>query len=104
MMKPLVVCVILAAVPGGFLRAQEPDSQGAATFRGMVRLNRAPVSNEVLKVKLPRPVERRLSNGLKLVILESHRAPTISLTISIPSCTCAIPRDCPESPKPPRRS
>ena len=48
----------------------------------MVRLNRAPVSNEVLKVKLPRPVERPLSNGLRLVILESHRAPTIALTIS----------------------
>src|ERR1035441_10906362 len=28
---------------------------GANSFRGMVRLNRAPVSNEVLKVKLPRP-------------------------------------------------
>ena len=83
--KPLVVCVILAATPGGFLSAQETESQGAGTFRGMVRLNRAPVSNEVLKVKLPRPVERRLPNGLKLVILESHRAPTISLTISIPS-------------------
>ena len=57
--------------------AQEPDGN---SFRGMVRLNRAPVSNEVLKVKLPRPVERQLSNGLRLVILESHRAPTIALT------------------------
>ena len=58
---------------------------GANSFRGMVRLNRAPVSNEVLKVKLPRPVERPLSNGLRLVILESHRAPTIALTIQVPS-------------------
>ncbi len=61
--------------------AQEPD----ASFRGMVRLNRAPVSNDVLKVKLPRPVERQLSNGLRLVILESHRTPSIALTISVPS-------------------
>lgn len=95
MMKPLVVCVILAAVPGGFLCAQEPDSQGAGTFRGMVRLNRAPVSNEVLKVKLPPPVERRLSNGLRLVILESHRAPSISLTISIPSSYLRDPEGLP---------
>lgn len=57
----------------------------APTYRGMVRLNRAPVSNEVLKVKLPRPVERQLSNGLRLLILESHRAPTISLSIAVPS-------------------
>src|SRR5665811_2092046 len=77
MRKPIVFCVVFAAG----LWAQEPD----AGFRGMVRLNRAPVSNEVLKVKLPRPVERRLANGLRLVILESHRAPTIALTISVPS-------------------
>lgn len=65
--------------------AQEPDTQAPASFRGMVRLNRAPVSNEVLHVKLPRPVERQLSNGIRLLIVESHRAPTVSLTISIPS-------------------
>ncbi len=67
---------------GGAALAQDT---GANSFRGMVRLNRAPVSNEVLKVKLPRPVERTLSNGLRLVILESHRAPTIALTIQVPS-------------------
>ena len=61
----------------------------------MVRLNRAPVSNEVLKVKLPRPVERQLSNGLRLLILESHRAPTISLTISIPSSRLRDPEGLP---------
>ena len=87
MRKPLVVCVICAAG----LWAQEPD----AGFRGMVRLNRAPVSNEVLKVKLPRPVERQLSNGIKLVILESHRAPTISLTVSITSSHLRDPEGLP---------
>jgi predicted Zn-dependent peptidase len=87
--------MILAAGPGGLLSAQETDSQGAATFRGMVRLNRAPVSNEVLKVKLPRPVERRLANGLELVILESHRGPTISLTISMPSSYLRDPEGLP---------
>ena len=61
--------------------AQEP----AVSFRGMTRMNRAPVSNEVLKVKLPRPVDRQLANGIHLLILESHRAPTVTLTISIPS-------------------
>src|SRR5262249_1723623 len=61
--------------------AQEPD----AGFRGMGRLKRAPVSNGGLKVKLPRAVERQLSNGLRLVILESHRVPTVALSISIPS-------------------
>ncbi|MGD0772810.1 MAG: pitrilysin family protein [Candidatus Solibacter sp.] len=72
----------LSLLLSGAAFAQEPT---ANSFRGMVRLNRAPVSNEVLKVKLPRPVEKTLSNGLRLVILESHRAPTIALTISVPS-------------------
>ncbi len=78
MTRTLALTLLLS----GAALAQEPE---AGTFRGMVRLNRAPVSNEVLKVKLPRPVERQLSNGLRLVILESHRAPTISLSINVPS-------------------
>jgi predicted Zn-dependent peptidase len=74
--------LVFSLLLSGAALAQDP---GANTFRGMVRLHRAPVSNRVLKVKLPRPVERTLSNGLRLVILESHRAPTIALTISLPS-------------------
>ena len=39
------------------------DAAGPApqSVAGVVKLNRAPVSNEVLKVKLPRPVERQLT-------------------------------------------
>jgi len=84
MMKPIAICAVLAALAA----AQEPASQG---YRGLVRLNRAPVSNDVLQVKLPRPVERRLSNGLRLLVLESHRAPAISLTIEIPSTNLRDP-------------
>ncbi len=65
--------------------AQTPAAQPATSLAGVVKLNRAPVSNEVLKVKLPRPVERKLSNGLKLLVVESHRVPSITLQISIPS-------------------
>jgi zinc protease len=75
--------------------AQEPDANAPASFRGMVRMNRAPVSNEVLHVKLPRPVEKQLSNGIKLLILESHRAPSVTLTISIPSSPLRDPAGLP---------
>jgi len=61
--------LVLFSMTGAIVAlAQEPEA--ATSFRGMVRLNRAPVSNEVLRVKLPRPVERSLSNGLKLLVLE----------------------------------
>jgi zinc protease len=83
----------IAALLAAAAMAQEPA--GNESFRGMVRLNRAPVSNEVLKVKLPRPVERRLANGMKLVILETNRTPTISLTIQIPSSPLRDPQGLP---------
>jgi zinc protease len=83
----------LAATAATAAMAQEPA--GTESFRGMVRLNRAPVSNEVLKVKLPRPVERQLSNGMRLVILETNRTPTVSLTIEIPSSPLRDPQGLP---------
>src|SRR5258706_12380569 len=82
----------MAALAGAAM-AQEPSA--APSYRGMVRLNRAPVSNEVLKVKLPRPVERQLSNGLPVLILESHCTPSGSLTIQGPS---SHPRDTDDMP------
>ena len=83
--------VLMLAALAGAASAQE----AAPSYRGMVRLNRAPVSNEVLKVKLPRPVERQLSNGLRLLILESHRSPSVSLTIQVPSSHLRDPEGLP---------
>jgi len=95
MTKPIATLMILAAAGAAQDTGATGGAAGTASFRGMVRLNRAPVSNEVLKVKLPRPVERQLSNGLRLLILESHRAPTISLTMEIPSSNLRDPQGLP---------
>ncbi len=45
--------------------------------------NRAPVSKEVLRVKLPPAVEMHLDNGLTVLLLEDHRLPTISMTLEL---------------------
>ena len=45
---------------------------------------KAPVSNEILRVKLPRPAEADLSNGLHLIVMEDRRLPQISFEIIIP--------------------
>ena len=50
----------------------------------MVLKGKAPVSNEVLKVKLPRPQEADLPNGLHLMVLEDRRLPQIAFQIIIP--------------------
>jgi len=47
------------------------------------RKNMAPVSKDVLQVKLPMPYETTLSNGLQVLILEDHRLPLVSLQYSI---------------------
>jgi predicted Zn-dependent peptidase len=41
------------------------------------RKNLAPVSKENVRVRLPRPVEAKLANGLTVLILEDHRLPHV---------------------------
>src|SRR5216684_4022605 len=67
MTKRFFLSIVFAAVAS----AQMPQGQ-QQSVAGVVKLNRAPVSNEVLKVKLPRPVE-------------SQRVPTITLRMNMPS-------------------
>lgn len=76
-----------ALVVAGCALAQSQD----ASFKGVVRLNRAPVSNEVLRVKFPRAVEMKLSNGLTLLVVESTRTPTVELDLVLPASTISDP-------------
>src|SRR5450432_3702734 len=85
MKKPIVLSLAFAALVCVQMVAQAPQGQPVQSIKGVVKYNKAPVSSEVLKVKLPRPVERQLSNGIKLLAVESHRVPSISLRITIPS-------------------
>jgi zinc protease len=71
-----VLCVL--CVPSAV--AQDQPSPTA----GVVKKGKVPVSNEILKITLPRPVEADLPNGLHLMVLEDHRLPQISFQIFIP--------------------
>ena len=62
--------------PGG--QAQPPSSAG------LVVKGKAPVSNDILKVKLPKPQEADLPNGLHLMVLEDRRLPRVAFQIIIP--------------------
>jgi zinc protease len=50
---------------------------------GLTRYNRAPVSNALLRVHLPRAVQRTLENGVKVLVLEDHRAAQIKIAMYI---------------------
>jgi len=62
--------------------AQAP-AQNPSTAPGTVMKNKAPVSTEVLKVHLPRPLEADLPNGVHLMVLEDHRAPIVNFQLLI---------------------
>ncbi|HZI57674.1 MAG TPA: insulinase family protein, partial [Verrucomicrobiae bacterium] len=59
------------------------------------RLNKAPINHDILKVKLPHPVEVTLPNGLTVLILEQHRLPTFSYSLWIKSGALSDPPDLP---------
>jgi zinc protease len=71
------------AISGAAAQAPAPPASQAPATQ-MVLKGKAPVSEEILKVKLPRPQEADLPNGLHLMVLEDHRLPQVNFTIIIP--------------------
>ncbi|HKQ87442.1 MAG TPA: pitrilysin family protein [Candidatus Acidoferrales bacterium] len=91
--RPYAVAVaIVALVCASQVRAQ--GNKGTDVSK-VVRLNRAPVSKEVLHVQLPRPTVQKLPNGLTLVLLEDHKLPTVAFTMMIRPGQLADPDDLP---------
>ena len=88
-------CLVAATLS---LAAQDaPRAQQPTDFTGVELKNRAPISNEVLKVKFPRPAESRLKNGMELLVLEEHRSPTIQVQIAVPASSLNDPEGSPIS-------
>ncbi len=63
-------------------RAQAPGDSKAISASKVERKNRAPVSKEILRIKLPQPVEATLPNGMTVLILEDHRFPIVTVDFS----------------------
>src|SRR3954447_5473431 len=82
------ILFLLPLIGLGLGLAQTPaPSPAAPPKQGGVEppLGKAPVSKEVLKVKLPRAVEMKLDNGLTVLILEDPRLPIISMNLELRS-------------------
>jgi predicted Zn-dependent peptidase len=82
-----LVIFALAGVPAMAQRAGAPQQTGPAgqSVKGADIKGRAPVNKEILKVSLPKAQEATLSNGLRVVLLESHRVPTFTMQMVIMS-------------------
>lgn len=77
----LVLLALFALIESSSAQAPAPAPQPSTTQ--MVLKGKAPVSNDVLKVKLPRPQGVDLPNGLHLMVLEDHRLPQITFNLII---------------------
>jgi zinc protease len=98
MVKKLFSATIALCLATAALYAQQPQGPGGDTKQlpsKVQRLNKAPVNNEVLKVKLPHPVEVTLPNGLTMLVLEQHRLPTVYYSLWIKSGAISDPKDAP---------
>lgn len=93
----LIYCCAAAlfalSISGSGARAQEGNK--STDVSKIVRLNRAPVNKDVLRVQLPRPTVVNLPNGMTLILLEDHKLPTVSFTMWIRPGQLADPDDLP---------
>jgi zinc protease len=77
-----IMALAVAVATTGWTQGESGQDKSIPTSK-VERLNRAPVSKEILKVKLPRPVETVLPNGINVVILEDHRFPLVTVQFDI---------------------
>ena len=94
-MKRRRLDLTLATVAAGLLATGLSAQQHGAEPSRVVRLNRAPVNKEILRVHLPRPVETRLANGLTVLVLEEHKLPAVTFALWIKTGALADPKDVP---------
>jgi zinc protease len=85
MIRRFLVIAVAATLLCAALSAQVASPQGgqAPSMKGVVVKGKAPVSDKVLSVKLPRPQEADMPNGIHLMVLEDHRLPQVTMAIII---------------------
>ncbi|MEK6408987.1 MAG: pitrilysin family protein [Acidobacteriota bacterium] len=87
--KRALAAAIVMAVATVLCAAQAPKPAS----KSLVIKGKTPISKEVLKVKLPRAYETKLSNGMQVIVLESHKLPTFAMQMVVLSGGLADPAD-----------
>ena len=90
----IVAALMLVALVSSLAFGQgAAPAQQQQTTKGAVVKGKAPVSKEVLKVKLPRAEEARLANGLQVVLFRSTKVPTFNMQMVVLSGGLSDPAD-----------
>src|SRR3954464_8923379 len=90
--KRLALALALLFAVSTPLFAQEAKATSAKSVQ---RLNKAPVNTDVLQVKLPRPTEVKLKNGLSVVVLEQHKLPQVVMVLWVKAGALHDPKGMP---------
>lgn len=89
---PVLLILLMGTVS---LAPAQAQGDKAVSMKGADIKGRAPVNREILRVTLPRPTQRRLSNGLSVLILENHKLPTVAFSLMIKTGALSDPPDLP---------
>ncbi len=99
MKRSVVTIIAVLVVSTAWLQApaysQQGESDKGTSVKAVERKNRAPVSKEILRVKLPRATESKLPNGLMVLVLEEHKLPTVAMSLWIKTGALADPKELP---------
>jgi zinc protease len=85
----IIYCLIAVWAVAGFQRTIDvaflygQESPSTSVVNKVERKNKAPISQDILRVTIPKPVEAKLQNGVRVLILEDHRFPTVSVQLHI---------------------
>ena len=82
--RAIAIVVVAAGVTTARAQIPPPQTQAPPSSKAVVLKGKAPVSDELLRVKLPRPQQATLPNGLQLMVLEDRRVPRITLQLIVP--------------------
>jgi zinc protease len=84
MLKRTLTSAALVALSLAVTTAQAPPAaQQTSPTKGVVIKGRAPVSEALLKITLPRAQHADLANGAHLIVLEDHRVPQVAIQIQM---------------------
>jgi predicted Zn-dependent peptidase len=90
-----ILAAIISLLCFGRMAIAQEEGSKAVSITKVQRLNRAPVNKQVLDVKLPRPAEFHLPNGLTVLVLERLELPTVDFALWIKSGALDDPKDLP---------
>lgn len=80
----VVLLAALVTSVAGVVMGQGPTTSPVAqTTKGAVIKGKAPVNKKLLRVNLPKAQEATLSNGLRVIVLESHKVPTFNMQMVV---------------------